>query len=78
MKYCQYNKFIKKNDSNHLITARIDKKPKNSSNILNNPTSIKRILNIINLKKNKTPFSHRHCLKKYLSINNVTKTQNLS
>ena len=47
MKYCQYNKFIKKNDSNHLITARIDKKPKNSSNILNNPTSIKRILNII-------------------------------
>ena len=71
------NKFIKKNDSNHLITARIDKKPKNSSNILNNPTSIKRILNIINLKKTRRP-SHCHCLKKYLSINNVTKTQNLS
>ena len=77
MKYYQYNKFIKKNDSNHLITARIDKKPKNSSNILNNPTSIKKILNIINLKKTRRP-SHCHCLKKYLSINNVTKTQNLS
>ena len=77
MKYCQYNKFIKKNDSNHLITARIDKKPKNSSTIFNNPTSIKSILNIINLKKTRRP-SHCHCLKKYLSINNVTKTQNLS
>ena len=77
MKYCQYNKFIKKNDSNHLITERIKKKTKNSYNILNNPTSIKRILNIINLKKTRRP-SHCHCLKKYLSINNVTKTQNLS
>jgi len=57
MKYYQYNKFIKKNDSTHLITARIDKKPKNSSNILNNPTSIKRILNIINLKKQDALFS---------------------